>query len=66
MALTDGSWGGGAPRPVILAMAVLDTPSSRKLGEFADDQAVAALEDVHQLVEPAALLGSQSGGRSPR
>ena len=43
-------------------MAVLDTPSSRKLGEFADDQAVAALEDVHQLVEPAALLGSLSGG----
>ena len=33
-------------------------------GEFADDQAVAALEDVHQLVEPAALFGSLSrGGR---
>ena len=30
--------------------------------EFADDQAVAALEDVHQLVEPAALLGSLAGG----
>ena len=30
-------------------------------GEFADDQAVAALEDAHQLVEPAALLGSLSG-----
>ena len=33
-------------------------------GEFADDQPVAALEDVHQLVEPAALVGSLSrGGR---
>ena len=32
--------------------------------EFADDQTVAALEDVHQLVEPAALFGSLSrGGR---
>ena len=30
--------------------------------EFADDQAVAALENAHQLVEPAALLGSLSGG----
>ena len=29
-------------------------------GEFADDQTVAALEDVHQLVEPAALFGSLS------
>ena len=25
-------------------------------GEFADDQAVTALEDAHQLVEPAALF----------
>ena len=33
-------------------------------GEFADDQTVAALEDVHQLVEPSALFGSLSrGGR---
>ena len=33
-------------------------------GEFADDQTVAALEDVQQLVEPAALFGSLSrGGR---
>ena len=33
-------------------------------GEFADEQTVAALEDVHQLVEPAALFGSLSrGGR---
>ena len=33
-------------------------------GEFADDQTVAALEDVHQFVEPAALFGSLSrGGR---
>ena len=33
--------------------------------EFADDQAVAAPEDAHQLVEPAALFGSLSGMRSP-
>ena len=26
--------------------------------EFADDQAVPALEDAHQLVEPPALLGA--------
>ena len=33
-------------------------------GEFADDQTVAALEDVHQFVESAALFGSLSrGGR---
>ena len=33
-------------------------------GEFADDQTVAALEDVQQLVEPAALFGILStGGR---
>ena len=33
-------------------------------GEFADDQTVAALEDVHQFVELAALFGSLSrGGR---
>ena len=33
-------------------------------GEFADDQTVAALEDVHQLVESSALFGSLSrGGR---
>ena len=33
-------------------------------GEFADDQTVAVLEDIHQLVEPAALFGSLSrGGR---
>ena len=31
-------------------------------GEFADDQAVAVLEDAHQLVKPAALFGSLSGG----
>ena len=31
-------------------------------GEFADDQAVAALEDAHQLVEPPALFGSLAGG----
>jgi hypothetical protein len=31
-------------------------------GEFADDQAVAALEAVQQLVEPASLLGSLPGG----
>ena len=31
-------------------------------GEFADDQTVAALEDVHQFVEPAALFGSLSRG----
>ena len=33
-------------------------------GEFADDQTVATLENVHQLVESAALFGSLSrGGR---
>ena len=33
-------------------------------GEFADDQTVAALEDVHQVVEAAALFGSlYRGGR---
>ena len=33
-------------------------------GEFADDQAVASLEDGHQLVERGALFGSLSrGGR---
>ena len=33
-------------------------------GEFADDHPVAALEEVQQLVEPAALVGSLSrGGR---
>ena len=31
-------------------------------GEFADDPTVAAMEDVHQLVEPSALFGSLSGG----
>ena len=32
--------------------------------EFADDQAVSALEDAHQLIEAAALFGSLSrGGR---
>ena len=40
-------------------MAVLETPSSRKRR---NDQAVAALEDVHQLVEAPALLGGLSGG----
>ena len=36
----------------------------RSRGEFADDQTVSALEDVHQFVEPAALFGSLSrGGR---
>ena len=33
-----------------------------RLGEFADDQPVAALEDVHQLIESAALFGSLSRG----
>ena len=31
-------------------------------GEFADDQTVATLEDIHQFVEPAALFGSLSRG----
>ena len=31
-------------------------------GEFADDQTVAGLQGVRQLVQPAALLGSLSGG----
>ena len=31
-------------------------------GELADDQAVAALQDARQLVEPTALLGCLSGG----
>ena len=35
-------------------------------GEFADDQAVAALEAVQQLVEPASLVGSLLRRRSPR
>ena len=38
-------------------------PSDRpSRGEFADDQAVTALEDAHQLVEPAAPFESLSGG----
>ena len=35
---------------------------STEPGEFADDEAVAALEADDQLVEPAALFGSLSGG----
>ncbi len=34
-------------------------------GEFADDHAVAALEDAHQLVEPPALFGTNLVG-TPR
>ena len=49
-----------------LARAVQDgddlTQRPAEPGEFGDDQAVASLEDLHQLVEPAALLGSLSGG----
>ena len=38
------------------------TQRAAEPGEFADDQAVAALEAVQQLVEPASLLGSLPGG----
>ena len=38
------------------------TQRAAEPGEFADDQAVAALEAVQQLVEPASLLGSLAGG----
>ena len=38
------------------------TQRATEPGEFADDQTVAALEDVHQLVETAALFRSLSGG----
>ena len=40
------------------------TQRPAKPREFADDQAVSALEDAHQFIEPAALFGSLSrGGR---
>ena len=57
----------GAPGPC-LGEGVEDgddlTQRPAEPGEFADNQTVAALEDVHQFVEPAALFGSLSrGGR---
>ena len=38
------------------------TQRAAEPGEFADDQAVTALEAIQQLVEPASLLGSLPGG----
>ena len=43
-------------------MATDLTQRAAEPGEFADDQAVAALEAVQQLVAPAAFLGSLPGG----